>query len=255
MTDLHELTCWAQDLAQQGDWGDDAAEVNQRIIELDPRNVPSRTRLAKCHLSNGREADARALYEEVLRLEPENRIARNWIDQNRISAAVDVEVMQEQAASGTYGRPSSAHGRHLGSEDAWVLRQSAGIFREVFPVIRDLILTESPRLRRPVSREDIGPQLEHHPVVGGIMQRQYRTRSRDKPLSMTYERFCHNQVDFYSAKWTQFESGTIKDGEYEMMRLARLGVRRLDPGNGYKHYRYEPAPSSSVHVRAPFKRG
>jgi tetratricopeptide (TPR) repeat protein len=71
-TSLKTLRQKARDLNKDGEWGAEALEINAAIAELDPSDVPCRTRRARCFREQGDyEAAARA-YEEALALDPEN---------------------------------------------------------------------------------------------------------------------------------------------------------------------------------------
>jgi len=67
----------AERLAGKGNWSGAAETVNRRLMALDPRMVSAYTRLAKCLVERGEVAEAIGLYEHVLSVAPENRIAQN----------------------------------------------------------------------------------------------------------------------------------------------------------------------------------
>jgi len=61
--------------AMKNRWAE-AADVNRRILELFPTDVDSHNRLGKALMELGQLSDARASYEEALRLDPTNTIAQ-----------------------------------------------------------------------------------------------------------------------------------------------------------------------------------
>lgn len=79
-TELRASIRQAETLSQSSVWDERALRINARIIELDEKNVGARTRLAKYYLDAGNADEAGRLYEETLKLEPTNRIARNTVD-------------------------------------------------------------------------------------------------------------------------------------------------------------------------------
>jgi tetratricopeptide (TPR) repeat protein len=61
--------------AMKNRWAE-AADVNRRILELFPTDVDSHNRLGKALMELGQYAEARAAYEEAVRLDPTNTIAQ-----------------------------------------------------------------------------------------------------------------------------------------------------------------------------------
>ncbi len=76
-TDWTELNELAVSLAWADDWGERAFEVNSKIITLDRCCTAALNRLARCYLCANNPDAARATYERVLLIDPENRIAIN----------------------------------------------------------------------------------------------------------------------------------------------------------------------------------
>ncbi|CBN53889.1 tetratricopeptide repeat protein [Kamptonema animale CS-326] len=64
-------------LAKSGNWGEEARKINSSIIELDPKNADAHTRLARCHVLLGNLDSAEQVYEKVLKIYPENLVAKN----------------------------------------------------------------------------------------------------------------------------------------------------------------------------------
>ena len=69
----------ARTLAVAQNFGTEALELNRQLVEADPADLASRTRLARCLLEAGRLVEAEAEYREVLRLDPKSRIAVNAV--------------------------------------------------------------------------------------------------------------------------------------------------------------------------------
>ncbi len=77
----------------------------------------------------------------------------------------------------------------------------SGIQSMAFPAIRDIILVVSPRVGRPVDRDDIGPKLVHHPRTYRILRHEYRGELG------SLDEYVRKLVDWYSQKWTEHEAG------------------------------------------------
>jgi hypothetical protein len=67
-------------LAIAQDFGAEAFELNRQLVEADPADLASRTRLARCLVEAGRLEEGEAEYREVLRLDPKNRIASGGLE-------------------------------------------------------------------------------------------------------------------------------------------------------------------------------
>lgn len=74
-----ELSERAIELALQSKW-EEAVEVNQRLLEITPRDLSTLNRLGKANSELGRIADARQAYTSALELDPGNNIARKNLD-------------------------------------------------------------------------------------------------------------------------------------------------------------------------------
>ncbi len=74
-----ELSERAIELALQSKW-EEAVEVNQRLIEITPRDLSTLNRLGKANSELGRIAEARQAYTSVLEIDPGNNIARKNLD-------------------------------------------------------------------------------------------------------------------------------------------------------------------------------
>jgi tetratricopeptide (TPR) repeat protein len=98
----------AETLAQGGTWDEGALRINERILSLDEKNVGARTRLAKYHLDAGNVDEAGRLYEETLRIEPNNRIARNTLD--RLARELDSGTGPESIEISRSGGAGQRHG-------------------------------------------------------------------------------------------------------------------------------------------------
>lgn len=91
----------ARSLALAQDFGTEALRINEELVAVNPGDLASRTRLARCYREAGRAEDGVAQYREVLRLDPKNRIAAGGlitIEQDRLRAlAPPEEVVKARA--------------------------------------------------------------------------------------------------------------------------------------------------------------
>ena len=74
---LQRLIQIAKDKARRRDWGEEAFQINTKILEIQPQHIGTLTRLAKCFLENENDEAALKIYEQVCSLQPDNAIARN----------------------------------------------------------------------------------------------------------------------------------------------------------------------------------
>lgn len=65
----------AVDLALNGNW-DEAVQLNLRILENYPSDIRARNRLGKAYFELGRLEEALQTYEECIKAQPSNNIAR-----------------------------------------------------------------------------------------------------------------------------------------------------------------------------------
>jgi Tfp pilus assembly protein PilF len=77
ISDIKALISRAEQLAKSGNWAEESAQVNNKIIELDPECAGAYTRLAKIYSNTGDHFAAMNMYEMVLKFEPTNKIANN----------------------------------------------------------------------------------------------------------------------------------------------------------------------------------
>ena len=73
---LNTLVARAEELARAKDWAELAIEVNESILDRDPRNVNALRRLITCHSSIGDYAKVRALCEQILEIDPRSTFAK-----------------------------------------------------------------------------------------------------------------------------------------------------------------------------------
>jgi tetratricopeptide (TPR) repeat protein len=66
----------ARRLGQKGDWGPKAVQVNTRILELDPDNLPALTRRARCFFEQDDYPAARKDYVRALQLYPASKLVQ-----------------------------------------------------------------------------------------------------------------------------------------------------------------------------------
>lgn len=86
-----QLSQQAIALAMQSRW-QEAAEVNQRIVELVSDDSQAYNRLGKAYTELGRIADARTAYEQALQSDPANLIAQRNLE--RLSRINESEVQE-----------------------------------------------------------------------------------------------------------------------------------------------------------------
>jgi hypothetical protein len=75
--DVSKLIEKARELARDGDFGSAAEQLNRKILAILPEDTGSMTRLAWSLVMRLEPMEAEALYKEVLRLSPDNLIARH----------------------------------------------------------------------------------------------------------------------------------------------------------------------------------
>ncbi|HZU12585.1 MAG TPA: tetratricopeptide repeat protein [Chloroflexota bacterium] len=92
------LTQQAIALAVQSRW-QDAIELNQRIVELNPNDPEAYNRLGKAYTETGQIAPARESYERALQADPANLIAQRNLE--RLSRVSDTEAAELARRSGT----------------------------------------------------------------------------------------------------------------------------------------------------------
>lgn len=86
-----QLAQQAISLAMQSRW-QEAADVNQRLVEMVPDDSQAYNRLGKAYTELGRIGEARSAYEEALRGDPANLIAQRNLE--RLSRINESEVQE-----------------------------------------------------------------------------------------------------------------------------------------------------------------
>jgi len=109
----------ARALAIAQNFGPEALELNRRLVEANPEDIASRTRLARCQFEAGLLDAAEAEYREVLRREARNRIAEGGLE--AISRA---RRLAAEAAAGVSERRTSRGPRTAVSARARVSRDT-----------------------------------------------------------------------------------------------------------------------------------
>lgn len=79
MEKLEQLISRARELALAENWGQEAININVKILELDPKVGEAYTRLARCFDEQENLLGAREMYLQVLNFEPQNKIALNGL--------------------------------------------------------------------------------------------------------------------------------------------------------------------------------
>jgi Flp pilus assembly protein TadD len=81
VADIASLTQQAIECARRGDFGSDARALNEELTKLEPGNEGAWTRLARCFLEAGQLADASSALESALLLNPQNNLARSLLQE------------------------------------------------------------------------------------------------------------------------------------------------------------------------------
>lgn len=90
-----QLAQQAITLAMQSRW-QEAADVNQRIVEMMPDDAEAFNRLGKAYTELGRIADARSAYEQAMTADPANLIAQRNLERlSRINEAEAAEMLRK----------------------------------------------------------------------------------------------------------------------------------------------------------------
>ena len=133
-TDWTELNELAVSLAWADDWGERAFEVNSKIITLDRCCTAALNRLARCYLCANNPDAARATYERVLLIDPENRIAingRKSLVGNRLgeveAGIAAATPLAGPAVSLADGRLEIAAAEAPGPADVWLVRYDPNV--------------------------------------------------------------------------------------------------------------------------------
>jgi predicted TPR repeat methyltransferase len=81
VADISSLQQKAVDFAKRGDFGADARAVNEELTRLEPHNEGAWTRLARCCLEAGHLDAASGALESALLLNPQNNLARSLLQE------------------------------------------------------------------------------------------------------------------------------------------------------------------------------
>jgi tetratricopeptide (TPR) repeat protein len=90
-SELESLREQAEDLQERGLWGEEALRVNQAIVDLDPNDFTTATRLGRCVQTAGRPCEALELFDRVLAADPGEPVALEL----RGVAAADCQLERE----------------------------------------------------------------------------------------------------------------------------------------------------------------
>ncbi|MEO0948492.1 MAG: hypothetical protein AAFY11_10185 [Cyanobacteria bacterium J06641_5] len=77
---LVTLVARAEELARAKDWAELAMEINESILNRDPRNVNALQRLITCHSSVGNYSQVRSLCEQILQIDPKSTFAKRRLN-------------------------------------------------------------------------------------------------------------------------------------------------------------------------------
>jgi tetratricopeptide (TPR) repeat protein len=147
--DITSLEQKAIDFARRGDFGADARQVNEELTKLAPDNQGAWTRLARCNIELGLLDAANEALETVLRLNPQNTIARSLLQESikRQIRALPEAPKPKRAASPRAPRAASKSARTPAAA-----RIRAGFGRPQFAALA--------QLEPAAAIESVGPQLE-----------------------------------------------------------------------------------------------
>lgn len=95
-TELARLRQRAASLAREGNWGQGALEINEKILEIDGRASDARTRLGRCYQEQGNFLVAFEEYRRALEADPLNTVARNKLRLIENDARKQGEKVQEE---------------------------------------------------------------------------------------------------------------------------------------------------------------
>lgn len=122
---------------------------------------------------------------------------------------------------------------------------NANVHAVTFSMVREAILAATARLKRPVTKDDLGIALassshKHATTLQALYQQS--------PQKGSFLRWCENEVGWYGAQWTRLDQGSsakplpLNATEAQRIRQARLGIVRY-PGTPH---RYDAAPTTAV---------
>ena len=147
--DITSLEQQAIAFARQGDFGAEARQVNEELTRIAPDNQGAWTRLARCNIELGLLDAANQALETVLRMNPQNTIARSLLQESiRRQVRLLPEEPKPKRASST--RAPRAPRRSAATPAAARIR--AGFGRPQFAALG--------QLEPAAAIESVGPQLE-----------------------------------------------------------------------------------------------
>ncbi|AHF08490.1 tetratricopeptide repeat protein [Desulfitobacterium metallireducens] len=97
---LQKLVDEASEMALRNMWGEDAYNVNEAILKMDPNNCAACTRLAKYYKLNDNITEAKNMYLKALVIDPNNRAAINHLyaiekDQEESNIVENINTLKE----------------------------------------------------------------------------------------------------------------------------------------------------------------
>ena len=95
--ELKKLRKQAESLALSGNWGQEAIEINTKILEIHSLESGAHTRLAQCFKMKGEYFRAYYIFRNVLNFDPKNNIARNQSELIREDALRQKKEIEKDA--------------------------------------------------------------------------------------------------------------------------------------------------------------
>lgn len=203
-----------------------AARYFERAMELGPRYVPARIHLAEADRELGRDADARKLLEEALRIDPQNAVAHVLL--GHLAAADD---------------PSSAVQHY---EAALRLQPGASVVR--YPLARAYEkLGDAERSREALKQRGQAPVRLSDPLMEELAEirtgtgadvyrgNQLLARHQYREAATVFERALQEDSTNVSAN-LNLAIAVAQVGETDRAVRALKRVLSLDPSNSRAHY-------------------
>lgn len=126
--ELAALMRRAKELALADDFGAEALQLNERILELDPDDAAACTRLGRVYAESGRLDAAEEMWRRALRADPSNRIAKNRIAEIEEQRRRAAEIGRWRTAAAGLSRASEAQSIARSAKDEGDLAKAAAYY-------------------------------------------------------------------------------------------------------------------------------
>ena len=178
---------------------DEALEINQAILELDPANELAATRLGIGLLNAERLEEAIAVFEAALRAHPENTVADKRLQQARRDIATAAVPKPRRRPKARIAREVWV--KAMDYKEGWTATKPGQLTWVSDAGIIDHTRTpQDPRQRPAVGRTDLARGRSGRPLFRAI-----RTRSRCSPRS--------RRARSFDPAFVAAQSGSAEDGE------------------------------------------